>query len=116
MSILHLNVLFPFLEKPFVTMKELALGNTVELRCSATGNPPPLVSWQKKESDGSFVPFPGGDGQWELSASVIKVELSEDTYGTYRCVAKNSQGSDQEDEELSPGELLCHAEIYSAPC
>ena len=67
----------------------------VKLVCSATGNPTPTVSWQKEaEREGSFVPLPGKDGQWVLRSSVINVKLSEDTYGAYRCVANNSQGSD----------------------
>ena len=85
--------------------------NTVELVCSATGNPTPMVSWQKEaEREGSFVSLPGKDGQWVLRSSVIKVQLSEDTYGAYRCVANNSQGSDDKSVKLSGG--LCFPEVF----
>ena len=87
-------------------VKRWAIDNTVELTCNASGNPPPLISWRKENSKGSFVPLPGGDGQWTSSPSVIKVEMSEDTSGTYRCVAKNSEGMKFEDEELTAGKLF----------
>ena len=63
-----------------------------------------MVSWQKEgETEGSYIPLPGKDGQWVLRSSVINMKKSEDTYGTYRCVANNSQGSDDEIAELSGG-------------
>ena len=89
-------------------MRQWTIDNTVELTCVATGNPPPLVSWQKEESDGSFVPLPGEDGQWRLTTSVIRVELSDDTY---RCAARNSQGENYEKQPLSLGELYFFTNI-----
>ena len=81
----------------------------MSLTCSATGNPPPLVSWQKENSDGQFVPLEGRGGEWVLDRNVIQVELSEEFYGTYRCLAKNTQGDNHTDHTLSPGGLFCLA-------
>ena len=72
-----------------MTLTTATFDNVIQLSCTATGNPPPAVAWQKKDSDGQFVPLPGKDGQWELVQKVIEVEQSDETY---RCVANNTQG------------------------
>ena len=109
-SPLHANVdvLLIFSEKPTASVVERSQydDNRIELICSATGNPLPVVSWQKKDSDGQFVSLEGSDGEWVLGRNVIDVELSEEHYGTYRCMAKNTQGDDYRDHLLSKGALF----------
>lgn len=83
--------------------------NMIQLTCSATGNPPPVVSWQQEDSDGQFVPLEGSGGEWILGRNVIDLEMSEEYYGTYRCMAKNNQGDNHKDYQLSPGGLFCQA-------
>ena len=75
-----------------IRLWEVESGMT-ELRCTATGNPTPLVYWETQESEGSsFVLVQGRGGQRMKKVSVIRVKKgSEDLY---RCVANNSQGSD----------------------
>ncbi|KAJ7388513.1 hypothetical protein OS493_037133 [Desmophyllum pertusum] len=57
-------------KKPAVKLTTATFDNVIQLSCNATGNPPPAVAWQKKDSDGQFVPLPGKDGQWELVQKV----------------------------------------------
>ena len=75
-----------------IRLLEVESGVT-ELRCTATGNPTPLIYWEKQESEGSsFVPVQGKGGQGIKKVNVIRVKKgSEDLY---RCLANNSQGSD----------------------
>ena len=74
-----------------------------ELSCTATGNPTPLIYWEKQESEGSsFDPVQGKGDQGMKNVNVIRVKKgSEDLY---RCVANNSQGSDS--KEILRGKLL----------
>ena len=80
----------------------------IQLTCSATGNPLPVVSWQKKDREGNFVQLEGSGGKWVLGQNAIDMELSEENYGTYRCAATNTEGKDHEDYPLSKGGLSCH--------
>ena len=76
--------------------------NKVQLQCTVTGNPRPVVFWQKMNSEGQFVRLPE-TGRWPLnrSKSVIEVE-----YGaTYRCVANNSLGINDDEYTLPIGGL-----------
>ena len=80
-----------------------------ELRCTATGNPTPLIYWEKQESEGSsFVPVQGKSGQGMKNVNVIRVKKgSEDLY---RCVANNSEGSDsKETKQTLSGKLPVHS-------
>ena len=92
-----------FSEKPIAKVTYYRNGNTLTLTCNATGNPVPVVYWEKDNGDDQFVPLEGSGDKRHLGQNVIQVELSEETYGTtYRCVAKNTQDSNTDKYVLSP--------------
>ena len=82
-------------------------GSTLTLTCNATGNPVPVVYWQKDKGDGQFGPLEGSGDKRHLGQNVIEVELSEETYGTtYRCVANNTEGYYPKDHPIQGGHFV----------
>ena len=72
------------------------LGQTAELECVATGNPPPVVSWRR----GAQV-LPGLEGRVSLLAGLLRVAaVTLDDEGVYTCMAVNSVGVASSDVEL----------------
>ncbi|XP_050570610.1 hemicentin-2 [Cygnus atratus] len=68
---------------------EAAVGQPVELLCSASGNPLPTLSWQK---DG--LPLPEGAGVLLLAGgTLLRVQrASESSAGSYTCLASSPAG------------------------
>lgn len=68
---------------------EAAVGQPVELLCSASGNPLPTLSWQK---DG--LPLPEGAGVLLLAGgTLLRVQrVSESSAGSYTCLASSPAG------------------------
>ena len=97
-----------FSEKPTVTVNTVfGIDDRVQLNCSATGNPPPVVSWQQEESESNFVSSPGESGQWMLRTNTLVLQRSAETSNQrYRCVAKNTLGQSQRIESLR--KYTCH--------
>jgi len=96
-----------FSEKPNPSVDPLLQNDsTLMLTCKASGNPGPVVHWEKDNGDGQFVPLEGRGEKRQLGQNVIEVQLSEETYGTtYRCVANNSQGYVIKDHLVQGGHL-----------
>ena len=67
--------------QPANTSLAVSLGETVVLRCAASGHPNPLISWR------------GGPGQEELGQGLsLRLRVSRETEGQYRCTADNGVG------------------------
>ena len=72
------------------------LGQTAELECVATGNPPPAVSWRRGAQA-----LPGLEGRVSLLAGLLRVAtVTLDDEGVYTCTAVNSVGVAYSDVEL----------------
>lgn len=85
------------LEKPTVSVTVISqFGNKIQLQCAVTGNPPPTVIWQRKNSKGQFVHLPNAaKGFTNQTVYIIEV-LNEADKAEYRCVANNTQGQTEE--------------------
>ena len=71
--------------QPANTSLAVSLGQTVVLRCAASGQPNPLISWR------------GGPGLGELGQGLsLSVRVSRETEGEYRCLADNGVGQPAE--------------------
>lgn len=102
-----MNFLLIISEKPIPSVTSFTNDNNVTLKCIATGNPVPVVYWEKDNGDGQFVPLEGSGDKRHLGQNVIEVKLSEETYGTtYRCVANNTQGYNFDDYPLQGGHFV----------
>ena len=72
------------------------LGQTAELECVATGNPPPVVSWRRGAQA-----LPGLEGRVSLLAGLLRVAtVTLDDEGVYTCTAVNSVGVASSDVNL----------------
>ncbi|XP_040387830.1 hemicentin-2 isoform X3 [Cygnus olor] len=85
---------------------EAAVGQPVELLCSASGNPLPTLSWQK---DG--LPLPEGAGVLLLAGgTLLRVQrASESSAGSYTCLASSPAGESMVRHKLlvqAPPQLL----------
>ena len=87
---------------PEVVIENLSLiiyeGTTALLPCDATGSPPPTIQWYKNHKkvpgrNSRFHQLPNGSLQ--IAAVCSKDE------GSYRCVATNGAGSDEQTVELT---------------
>ncbi|KAJ8669632.1 hypothetical protein QAD02_000891 [Eretmocerus hayati] len=72
-------------------MYQRKVGETVEMHCDAReaeGTQKPSLSWQKKDSEGSFVALPRGRAK--VSGGNLTIEgLKSQDFGAYICVASN---------------------------
>ena len=67
--------------QPANTSLAVWLGETLVLRCAASGHPNPLISWR------------GGPGQAELGQGLsLRLTVSRETEGQYQCLADNGVG------------------------
>ena len=82
------------------------LGQTAELECVATGNPPPIVTWYR----GTQV-LTDLDGRVSLLGGLLRIAIvTLDDEGVYTCTAVNSVGTASSDVQLivyGEGEGLC---------
>ena len=90
-------LLFLFIDPPTITAHPQGAtkteGDNVSLSCNADGNPLPIISWTKDgfsldTSGNSRISFSG------KNRTLIILNASKRDSGEYRCVAKNSLGSD----------------------
>ncbi|WAR06185.1 AMAL-like protein [Mya arenaria] len=92
------------------TQKE---GDPLTLRCSASGIPTPMITWQM--SGGGVLPTGGR----ELTSPVIVIPSVDRSYrGEYKCIAKNTAGVDVRRIYLVAPEVSVHQfrkEVYQAP-
>jgi limbic system-associated membrane protein len=71
-------------------------GDDVDLMCSATGRPMPVIEWTRL--GGALLPI----GQEKLMGSLLPIrDIKAEDRGIYRCVAQNSVGKDQTDITVS---------------
>ena len=95
-------------ERPTVSVTKISqFGNNVQLQCAVTGNPPPTVIWQRKNSKGQFVRLPNATKGFTNQAVYIIEVLNEADKAEYRCVASNTQGQTEGNYTLYSGRLRC---------
>ena len=86
-----------FLDGPEIThissMQTVNNGDTLNLNCTADGNPPPTITWTRL-SDNSSVNFP-------------LVNTGRQDEGAYRCTADNDIGNVNKDTSV-----VVHCECY----
>ncbi|XP_022778407.1 roundabout homolog 2-like, partial [Stylophora pistillata] len=75
----YLNVHYPLSLTTTPSDQTVREGETAEFHCSATGNPPPVVSWIK-------------DGEAVSQGDKLSFETSKDQSGKYWCKARNELG------------------------
>ena len=91
-----------------VTMETVTtlLGQTAELECVATGNPPPIVTWYKDTRVLTDL-----DERVSLLGGLLRIAIvTVDDEGVYTCTAVNSVGIASSDVQLivyGEGEGLC---------
>lgn len=76
----------PTIESSALSVVEVEQGDTVRLDCSASGSPPPSVTWTRLGR-----PLPDGSLQLD-SDTVIFSQASRQHAGTYQCTATNGPG------------------------
>ncbi|PFX33391.1 Fibroblast growth factor receptor 2 [Stylophora pistillata] len=92
------------LERPTVSVTKISqFGNNVQLQCAVTGNPPPTVIWQRKNSKGQFVRLPNAAKGFTNQPVYIIEVLNEADKAEYRCVASNTQGQTEGNYTLYSG-------------
>ncbi len=83
---------YPFLVPLRVKIKPDVLttyeGRDETLTCNVSGNPKPIITWEKLNSDLPSSSSVDGNGQLKLR------DLSRDNSGIYRCTGRNSMGSE----------------------
>ena len=61
-----------------------AVGGTLKLNCSATGDPQPVISWKKQGGQ-----LPVGRSQ-QINGSLVIRDISRNDRGNYICIATNA--------------------------
>ncbi|XP_032219869.2 hemicentin-1 isoform X2 [Nematostella vectensis] len=113
----YLNVF----ESPTVTIDPnhdiiINIGESLELRCFATGNPTPEVIWLHELENGEVVPVdPGHVFSVEGSLVVIKPRIEENDYGPYTCHASNRHGNTTKSALVLSGTTLAKKKVPDKP-
>lgn len=85
-------------------------GEKRKLTCRATGIPKPSIQWFKKDSkNGQYIEIKdSGSYSLKKSRQELKVEISEDTLGIYKCEACNNHGCAEKNMSLNLWGKYCH--------
>ena len=74
---------------------EVHFGEDFKIPCIVSGNPVPVVWWEKHTKDGKRIRISPLD---EKAKNVLNMKISsKEDYGRYTCLAKNALGNDSLD-------------------
>lgn len=71
---------------------DLAAGHDQTLRCSATGDPPPQIIWERTNRTGGRIEVPESDINSLRNGNLLLTNLQQSDTGIYHCIADNQVG------------------------
>ena len=96
---------------------EVILNSTVHLKCPASANPPPQITWYKDGEEMHFDDYDDENGRIQIvdEGRLLIIRQSDVTdTATYTCIARNSVGEGEMTHKLNvQGERETHTQIHT---
>lgn len=69
---------------------DIIIGANITLTCSASGDPPPKITWEKTDQrSGERMVLSGSDVAAQSNGDLPLINLQQDDTGLYHCIADN---------------------------